>query len=554
MDQEFSAEVLVLGGGVAGLTAAIKARELGADVILVCKATAGSSGAALTAGGHMAYFRGEDLEKALERAISTSDFLDDQVLDDIIVRKRLDGVVEETMKWGVKYVKRDGQYVIVDKGRKPSLLYDGGGHLFIWSLRAKAVSIGVKIIDRTMIFDLLTSDGRHPTKESVIGAMGFGVHSGDFYTFKAKSTVLATGAWNIQAIYSEHTWDIAGDGHAMGFRAGAEMKNMEQCGWQLKSCHTPHSQAQGCGGGITVNKDGEKIEGVAYGSLGAKEVSADEKLSSRAATALSYRQSITEGKGLFGSLRGLKAEDIPIAWRVYPVGMRASKRAGYDLPRDLVRLTISLYAGGIGNGLKANEKVETSLPGLYAAGDVSRNCCGIRGIGGALMTGYIAAENAVAYSGGVPEPTPSGDQVERLKSSFSAPLKLTTGLRPIGVWRKLPSIVESALGLEADDERLKETIKEVEAIIDGDLPKIKAVDSHELMKANEVKNMVSHLILVLRAARMRTESRLAHFRADYPKRDDKNWLKWICAKLGENGETKFWTEDIPTPFLRPKGA
>ena len=542
-----STDVLVIGGGIAGLTAAIRTKELGADVILACKAMTGSSGASVFIGGDYNHYPlGTDLDEAIKTAIRRSEYIDDQEMIDMIVRRARDIISKSIERWGVKYLQRGGRFRGSVARGVPSICFEGGGPGLMGTVRAEAQRVGVKVMDRIMACELLTSDGKHPTKGSIVGAVGFDVRSGEFYVFKAKAVVLATGNWTIQVPYSEYDGSITGDGQGMAFRAGAEMRKMEQIAFQVKPAHGSVCVAamEKFDRGLqqTVDEDGKEIRYLAD----------KDKKYVRGKAVWPAIKAIKEGRGVYTSYVRGSAEDFLDLMAMCPYAMRALVAAGYEIPKDLVLSHISFYGSGQGGGLKVNKNMETNILGLFAAGSVTeRMYSSVQGITGALITGWIAADGATRYAERVSAPEVHGDQIDRLKSLICDPLRVKDGVTYLQLRRKIRRIFEQGLGPGTRNKKnLDKTIEVIERIKKEDLPRLMARDPHELMMANSNRNILEYMYLVAKAALMRTESRGAHLRTDYPGRDDENWMRWIVAKMVD-GEIRFWIEDIPTPILKP---
>lgn len=556
--REVETDVLVIGGGSAGCMAAIRARELGASVTVVSKATAGSSGPGVFAAGGLGYFPPDsDLDESVKMAIRWSDYTDDQEMVDIIVKKSYD-LFKRTQEWGVKYLQKERGKLWTWHlpHRCLGVCWDGGGKAFMWALRAEAERRGAHIINRVMVTDLLTSDGRHPTKGSVIGAVGFDVRNGDFYVWKAKATVLASGDWNIQATYSDMDGSLTGDGKSMAFRAGAIMRNLEQGAfWPQRLSHNTKTTS------IWFTPPDEKTDipetGIFYSDkdgnnlLGSKYWKAKTEALHRGIFVNDIHDAIAHKGGAFDNFVKATPAGIIVNYRGVPVAMKSIEAAGYILPKELVPVAVTLSGTMTGGGIRRNKNCETSIPGLLAAGAVTeRLYSGVPGLNGCTVEGWVAGENAAKYAQKASKTKPISKQVEELRASIYAPLSRKEGVKAGRIRANVQKIVEDALGPIRTEDWLKKAINEIEEL-KKDVPQVTAKDSHELMKANEIRNMVEFLELVGRAALMRTESRLAHRRKDFPQRDDKNWVKHICAQLAEGGEIKFWTEDIPTPILKP---
>ena len=191
--KDLSTDVLIVGGGIAGLSAAVSIKEHDPDlnVLVVEKQTAGYSGKANKGGGVLQYF---DLERIRPEDFvayhvhSVGCYLGDQELMTKYVSMN-HVLLDKLVEWGAKLPKNmDGSYCVTPTGPMTAMI---GVDLDITlKVRQTAERKGVKFIDKVAVSDLITEDGR------VTGATGFSILDGTFYTFSAKAVVLATGSQN----------------------------------------------------------------------------------------------------------------------------------------------------------------------------------------------------------------------------------------------------------------------------------------------------------------------------------------------------------------------
>jgi succinate dehydrogenase/fumarate reductase flavoprotein subunit len=206
-------------------------------------------------------------------------------------------------------------------------------------------------------------------------------------------------------------------------------------------------------------------------------------------------------------------------------------------------------------GVRINTKCETNVPGLYAAGDASgTNFTGPTyaalgsGMAGAAVTGYRAGQSAARFASEVEEPSMSESDVARFRDTVNAPLQRESGFSTGHVLARVQqTILPYEVRMVMHEKRLQAALTMIEFFRDHFLPKLRAVDTHDLRKAHEVRNIMLGAEMQLRAALFRTESRGSFYREDYPHRDDKNWLKWVILK-NEDGKMKLWTEPVPKEY------
>ncbi|MCL4518467.1 MAG: FAD-binding protein, partial [Thaumarchaeota archaeon] len=221
-------DVLVIGGGAAGSAAAIRAKELGADVVLADKSVFGSSGcAALASGDLRVYFPEDDIEPHLRGRGDLANYA--------AARRQLEAsynVFLELERWGVPFVREKGK---LWREESPSGGFDvallGGGPAMMKAVRRKALESGVRVVNRVMIVDLLTSDGKLPTGGCAVGAIGFDTRTAKIHVFQSRSIIVCAGGFGfpypkIGTPLTSMPIDVSGDGLAMEIRVGAVMGNL----------------------------------------------------------------------------------------------------------------------------------------------------------------------------------------------------------------------------------------------------------------------------------------------------------------------------------------
>ena len=535
---EHNTDVLVIGGGIAALFAAIAARENGAQVTLVSKSTAGMGGECIMAGGiFLGFQEGDDLEAWIREAISISDGMDDPLLVGkcILIGQKLLWLMDQ---WGISWEK--SQEKLVTKAglgmqyMRNAMFHDS--HQLMWTLRGKALALGVKIFDRTMMVDFLTSDGNMPTEHGVVGAVGFHIRKLENYIFKAQKVILATGAWGMNQY---QPMDITGDGEAMAFRMGANMRSMEQLGFTLAPKVIPSLP------GMHV------LTGHGARFINAKKERFMEKYrpdlrerSPRNVLVQAAAREIKEGRGpIYLDCTHISPEDLTRIERIIPTTVQGLSLAGISLREHAVEYMPSLYGNGPMGGVMIDENAATNIKNLYCAGSVTdRMYAGIPGLTGASATGYIAGKNASQeIKNDLPPEIPQDVIDEQVHGIIEMIHVFVTphasrghnSLNTCAIYNHLQDIVLHKIGILKEPTLLKEAIRVVSKIKDK-LPYIKAEDAHELMNALELKNILQIAELIAEASLERRESRYMHFREDYPKRDDQNWSYGLTCILNQN--------------------
>ncbi len=554
-----STDVLVLGGGIAGCFAAINARQSGADVVMVDKANLGRSGLSYQMSGILTYFDPEedDYDQWYQECVEASQWLADQ--------KRLEGMISETSErvreldsWGARFQKENGKFI-----RKPgvghhyarNVIMTNGGFQLMSVLRGEVLRRGIRLIERVMATDLITSDGELPTGGAVTGAVSFNIRNGGFYVFPAKAIVIATGS-TLAILPRMAMYNLSGDGKAMAFRAGAEMRNVELAYYGLRP--RDFNTAPGANilfgeGSILVNAQGDRFM-----------AKWDQRRMERAPRTVVGRAIIAEmleGRGPVcldaTHLDGAAHRRIEMA---IPTVIRSLAAGGLNLKKDTIPYSVTLMDHGAG-GIRANRDGATTLPGLYAAGAASDHAeDGVTNVIGhgmeAAIGGYRAGDAAARYAAGISQQPLAEHQVATLREKIFAPMKRESGLSRQEVREHCVNIVEQGLlGPIRSELGLGRAIKAIQEIRENEIPRLVAKDYHDLAGAIGVDNGLLFFELLGHCAQFRTESRGPHYREDYPGRDDQNWLKWVVAKKEAKG-IRVWAEPVPIDEyrLQPKGG
>lgn len=559
-----SADLLVVGHGIAGITLALAVKEENPDldVLLVDKASTGWAGKANKGGCILLdVSKDESPEEIVEWHVrKTGEYLNDQNMYLKFVRSTAHAI-DRMAQWGanVTYSEHGGHNNVPLPGPWTLTAVDAD---FMLRMANTAKKKGCRFMDKTTVTDLLTKDGR------VVGAVGFSLLNGEKFIFNAKAVVMANGNQDYRAT---PMWSCArGDGLAAAYRAGAEMRNGEfgtfrqvsyvdvlgevpsgedwmfdAKGSYISPKYRPWLQKE-----ENLDKRGWMVydsNAMAYVGMYKETVAGngplyyDETLNTGRAELTSYFRN-TE---MFQRKKWLN-------WKKTE-GMALHK--GYREEGGRKRITASLI--GEDSPLKVDNDMATSLPGLWAAGDVCYNGSGIpgavpapparlrgSGIMFAVCSALFAAPGVAEYAGKAALTEPDADQAAALLGDAFAPMERSEGIDPMEVVagvRRVMSRVEYSTYMRQD--RMEEALKLILAE-KAKLPSLKVSDYHYLSEANEARSFVLCAEMHFRTAMLRKESRGWFVREDYPERDDENWLKCINFRKGPDGEPVFWYEPV----------
>ncbi len=552
-------DVLVVGSGMAGAFAAIKARQAGAEVVVADRATSGISGASSMASGVFHHFHPaeDNLDDAIKEGILSRSYLADQLVSAKALPETFRRL-EEMAEWGVKFEKKDNKLVRV-KGHgsvatRTAVLSGSGGQLMS-AMADHMRQTGARIINRLLITDLLTSDGQLPTKGSVVGAMGFDTRTGEVYIIRSKATILCAGAWKLP--YAEHVPHYQGGcGHAMALRAGAELSGLDLS--KVRGIRPVYAMV-----GSTINI----IMGqgaIMTNALGQRYMAEYDPLRKEQTerwllTAATLKE-IREGRGPIGmDMTHFTPEQVRLVRAAVPLVIAKIEAAGKDITRDKLEYTVWTYPilmTGEG-GTRVNKQGETSVPGLYAAGDDSNNAGSFIGaLPGASVTGAWAGEHAGQHALRSAQSEVAPGQARALKEAILAPMNIKGGASYEEVWKKAEVIAREGIGLVKHEARLKRTVEEIRRIMSEDRPRLSAADPSELAKVHTLCNFLEVAEAVCLAGIHRKESRGTSLREDYPQTDNINWLKDVVSRKAKDRiEISYDTlpvESYPYPPPRQK--
>lgn len=531
------ADVLVIGGGGAGLRAAIEARRRGAQVLLVSKSPVGYANNTAIALGGLAAATGQGdpddgPEAHLRDTIIGGRFINDQGLVEVMARGGRH-LVDDLAALGVQFAERGGAILY---GRpsghtypRTAMVRADKGLGLTRPLRQQALALGVRMQEGVLITRLVSSGG------AAAGAIGLD-DKGNLFPYRAKATVLATGGAG--QIYERHdnAKGIAGDGYALAYDVGLPLGDMEFVQFERTATVEPGEsplmllfEALALGvGGVLRNSLGEDIL-EKYGISGPIR-------STRDAVSRAIMMEVKEGRGIDGAvvydLAQVPQERLE---RLYPVlDKRVSRRIASG-ERRLRALPVTHFFMG---GVLVGRNCATALEGLYCAGEVVAGVHGANRLGSNALTeafvfGAIAGGQAAEYARGVKAAALTSQaslERERIGAALGAPgggdVDSLRGALKRMMWRRC--------GVLRDGPGLEEGLEELNGI-ERELKATRVEVGPGLLHLLETGYMVTTAEMVLRAALLRTESRGAHFREDYPEEDNRRWLQNIAIVKGSRG-------------------
>lgn len=560
----YTSDILVVGGGMSGLVTAIRAKENNPelDILVIDKGVIGWNGQATKAGnGIRATSKHPDgVMNALKYLVHAhTPFMNDQEF----LKRYL-----EVHRDNIDYMKHCGVVTSCDdEGNAaplpfiPDALDMGGVSIYVCKqLRAFALKLGIRLLSRVNVFELLTND-----KGKVIGAIGFDMDHGECKIFHAKATAMATQGCHFKKIGLE----FMGYGTGVGamYRVGAVMRNVEfstQIDVVFKKTNTPIYG----GFNMICNKNGMNITDH---YIGHKEWEVTPQLVEGMVKEVKDGngplwcdlehpdevRAMIGGQGMDETTQRMFRDKLKWEEHVFEKTIRTSGEIG-NAPITTIKTVLQVEP------VKVDTDIKTDVEGLWAPGKVSTQGNAYfgwtrgDGLGNASTTGMMAGDSIAQYAAEAEFDEINLEQLAALKKKIYAPLEREGGRKPKEIFDMIERYifdVNKCISRNAEEIQMVFTdIEEMKKII----PELTADDPHSLSKCLEAADTVLCLEMIYRAVDMRKESRgimYPHYRTDYPETDNKNWLKWINIKQGTDGGMELFTEDIPMwryP-VRPEG-
>ncbi|MDG6907255.1 MAG: FAD-dependent oxidoreductase [Nitrososphaerota archaeon] len=559
-------DFLVIGGGLAGSVAGIilGAKGIG-SVTLVDKGRVGTSGQTAFLAGNWAFkLPEEDTKVWIEEGIRQGEFMNDQDW----VKLQWENVYEVTKlidDWcaqvNVKAFKKDESGNFFRRKGRGNVKTTGytlvNGLELMNALRKQLSAKKVKIVDRVQINELVTNkNGR------ICGAIGLHTVSGDIYLFRSKIVIIAASGCGFKSTFFGHQ-NLTGDLQAAAYKSGVRLRNMEffSCNTGARDFDVEGMNLMVSIGGKLVNSKGEAFMSKYDPVLGSK--------ANLEVITLASAMEVHQGRGpIYFDVTSATPEDQKLARQILWESFKTWDRVGIDPFKTRVPW-ISCFYGTltVGGGIHINTKCETNISGVYAAGDVTPEppqgtyCYGGVNVTFAAISGKVAGESAAKFFLSNSETTDWADdalqkEIIDIVSDMTRPVTRTSGISTEQAIKSIQDIIiPYKVSMIKSEQSLKDALSAIKSLSLKLESELYAKDSHDLMKANEARNMALIAKLMIQSSLVRTESRGFNLREDYPISDNTRWLKWVFVERdnadSNSLEPKFEVADIPMPLLRP---
>jgi succinate dehydrogenase / fumarate reductase flavoprotein subunit len=547
-------DVLVIGAGGAGLRAAIEAAQLGASVGVVCKSLLGKAHTVMAEGGIAAALGNvepeDDWQVHFQDTMRGGQMLNNWRMAELHARETPERVYE-LERWGAIFDRtQDGRIMQRAFGahtyKRLCHVGDRTGLEMIRTLQDKAVAMGIEVYMETTVTRLLKDGDR------VSGAFGYRRADGRFIAFRSRAVVLATGGWGRIYQVTSNSWEGTGDGVAIGFEAGAEILDPEMVQFHPTGMVWPPgvrgilvTEAVRGEGGVLRNREGARFM-LEYDPK-------KKELSSRDVVARSIYKEVMEGRGsphggAFLDVTHLGAETIKK--KLPSMHEQFLRLARVDITKAPMEVapTIHYAMGGL---LVDAENGATSVPGLFAAGEVAAGLHGANRLGGNSLgdllvfgqrAGAAAAQGLRGQAGNLDEETIAEEQRLLLK-----PLSGDGKENPYLLQQELQAAMQEHAGLARTEDGLKQCLTAVQSLRER-VERVRVPGSRRYNPGwhtvRDLRFMLTIAEAIVLGALERRESRGAHWRLDHLDKDPALGRVNMVA-VSDGGRVRIRTRPVP---------
>lgn len=585
-------DVLIIGGGSAGLRAAIAAHDAGVNVFVVSRSKRGDPHTTLARGGINAALGTMDPEDNwmvhASDTLREGEFIADYEKVEVLCKSAPNAIME-LVNWGARFHReKDGRLTQRFFGahtyRRTVFYGDWTGQEIIRVLMEQVNQRKIKIIDNVYITKLLKSDidddgNNNKEEEEVTGAFGIDIENKEFVRFESKSLILAAGGYTrVYPVSSSRIFENFGEGVALAYDAGADLVDMEMVQfhptgmvWPEKAVGVLATEAIRGEGGILLNSKGERFM---------KNYDPERmELAPRDVVARAIYNEIISGRGtehggVWLDITHLKKEVIQD--RLPTMYEQFLELDGIDISKEKMEVAPTAHYSMGGVVVVADIiNCRTQIKGLFAVGEVISQIHGANRLGGnslldTMVFGKIAGEEAARFAkqgataGGIGD----ANKIEASSSPMLQSKKNVADTRqkkgfdnddnadndygaifvvkePIKFRNEIQELMKQNAGIIRNETKLQDGLKRILELKNDfyskdnimEVSKIDDNNSENIIITLQVKSSLVACEAIIRSALMRQESRGAHYRSDFPKLDDERWkVNIYCRNEARKGQ------------------
>jgi succinate dehydrogenase/fumarate reductase flavoprotein subunit len=571
-------DVIVIGGGSAGLRAAIEAHDNGLHVLIISKSNQGDPHTVLARGGINAALG--TMDPADNWIIHASDTLiEGEHISDYerveILCKSAPDAIQELVNWGVRFHREDDgrltqRFFGAHTYRRTVFYEDWTGNEIIRVLMHQVIEKKIAIMDNVHVIRLLVGnyvnevDGQSGSSSSqyrVRGAIGLDIEKKQLVKFGCKSLILASGGYTrVYSVSSSRNYEHYGEGIELAYEVGVDLVDMEMVQfhptgmvWPENALGTLATEAIRGEGGLLLNSNSERFMDKYY--------PARMELGPRDVVARAIYNEIAEGrgtphKGVWLDVTHLSLEKI--LERLPTMYKQFKNLAGIDISKEKMEVgPTAHYSMG---GLSVDINCKTKVDGLFAAGEVISQIHGANRLGGnslldTIVFGKIAGRESSIFAKQLKKSeynsteSKADIEVQNLKTE---PIVILN--EPLRFRKEIQDVMDQFAGIVRSASNLQKGLEKILILKDNFSSQIQTLHENELNNEHSIQNVIitlevrSSLLVceaIIRSALMREESRGAHFRSDFPSIDNEMWrVNIYCTKERKDGTMMLYKKNV----------